>query len=104
MEKEIEATSELRYLEEEGAGAGGDNQDFRSRVKLREELRGEEDQLRKGEAQLERLMRRREKLTVSLEAEKTLFRKQKRSRDNERSREAQLERELAATKEDLRKL
>ena len=73
-------------------------------MKLREELRGEEDQLRKGEAQLERLMRRREELTVSLEAEKTLFRKQKRSRDNERSREAQLERELAATKEDLRKL
>ena len=73
-------------------------------MKLREELRGEEDQLRKGETQLERLMRRREELTVSLEAEKTLFRKQKRSRDNERSREAQLERELAATKEDLRKL
>lgn len=44
-------------------------------MKLREELRGEEDQLRKGEAQLERLMRRREELTVSLEAEKTLFRK-----------------------------
>ena len=73
-------------------------------MKLREELRCEEDQLRKGEAQLERLMRRREELTVSLEAEKTLFRKQKRSRDNERSREAQLERELAAMKEDLRKL
>ena len=44
-------------------------------MKLREELRGEEDQLRKGETQLERLMRRREELTVSLEAEKTLFRK-----------------------------
>ncbi len=101
VEEAIKRTEDLKYKEGEESEQGGE---FRSRVKLREEMRKIEEDLKQNKHEVDRLLRRREELGVSLEAEKTVFLKKSRQRDHERNRTYELERELAASKNELRKM